>query len=280
MDEKNWLLELIAKFPTPAARDGKLADADKEAMDAAIRALVKGGRSAVIGLVDLLVPAEKGGDTQARHAVHALVIHVGGSKDQSQRQLLSEALASTLASDRPKEIKAFVLRQLQLVGGKEVSATVGRFLLDAELGESAAQTLLAIKTGAAEQFRSALTKATGRQRTLMIHGLGTLRDTGTVEPLRKLLGDSDRDTRLMAAWALANIGDANAAESLLKLADVSQGHERTKSTQACLLLAENLLAAGKKADAAKIYGRLHETRSDAAEGYIKEAAARGLLLTK
>jgi HEAT repeat protein len=280
MKEKTHLLDLIAKFPTPAMKDGKLADADKEAMDSAVRELLKVGRPAVVGLIALLVPAEMGGDTQARHAIHAIVIHVGGSKESAPKQALAEALASTFESDRPKEIKAFVLRQLQLVGGKEVSETVGKFLLDTELGESAAQTLLAIKSGAAAPFRIALAKTAGRQRLLMVHGLGTLRDVGAVEPLKKLLADEDRDTRVTAAWALANIGDAGSAEALLKLADDAQGFERTKATQASLLLAEKLLSTGKKKEAARIYGRLHEARSDPSEGYVKEAAARGLQATK
>ena len=41
--------------------------------------------------------------------------------------------------------------------------------------------------------------------------------------------------------------------------------------------ADRLLAAGKKADAAKIYKHLQETRTDASEAYVKEIAGEGLV---
>src|SRR5262245_52061513 len=95
MIDADKLKELIAKFPTPSAKDGKLAEVDKDGTDAALAELLKGGKDAVVGLVGLLAPVEKGGDAQARHALHALVIHVGGRKGDEKR-MVAQALASTL----------------------------------------------------------------------------------------------------------------------------------------------------------------------------------------
>src|SRR5436309_2005930 len=99
MKDSEKLKELVSKFPVPAARDGKLAEVDKEATDAALAELVKGGREAIVGLVDLLAPADKGGDGQVRHVLHALVLHAGKVKGD-RRRTVAEALASTLAGDR------------------------------------------------------------------------------------------------------------------------------------------------------------------------------------
>jgi len=279
MKDSERLKELVGKFPVPAARDGKLAEVDKEATDTALAELVKGGRETVVGLVNLLVPADKGGDGQVRHALHALVLQAGGAKEE-RRRTVAEALASTLAGDRSAEAKVFVLRQLQLVGGEEVAPALGKLLLDDALGEDAAQTLLAIRSGAAEPFRAALPAARGRRAVVIAQALGVLRDVGAVETLRKLVADEDRDLRLTAAWALANSGDAGSAELLLKTADAAAGYERAKATQACLLLAEGLVAAGKKPAAAAIYRRLSETRTDPAERHVQQAAVRGLEATK
>jgi hypothetical protein len=273
------LKELVGKFPVPAAKDGKLAEVDKEATDAAVAELLKDPRGAVLGLVSLFTPPEKGGDTQARHALHAIVIRAGAVKGETRRQV-AEALASVLGGDRPAEAKAFALRQLQLVGGEEVTPAVGKLLTDEALGEDAARALLAIKAGAAGQFRAALPKAKGRQVVVIAQALGTLRDAESAGGLRKLLAADDRDARLTAAWALAAVGDAGSAEQLLKAADAAQGYERAKLTQACLLLAENLLAAGKKKEAATVYGHLGETRKDPAEKHVRDAAARGLAAAK
>ena len=60
---------------------------------------------------------------------------------------------------------------------------------------------------------------------------------------------------LTVAWALANIADDEAAEPLLKAANSANGYDRSKLTQACLLLAEHLLAAGKKKESTAIYAQ-------------------------
>src|SRR5438105_13604302 len=101
------LQELLAKFPTPAKKDGKLAEVDKEATDAAVAELLKDLEGSITGLVDLL--STKGGDTQARLALHALVMRSGDEKNVTGRQAAARALAATLNADRPKEIQGFVV---------------------------------------------------------------------------------------------------------------------------------------------------------------------------
>jgi HEAT repeat protein len=157
-----------------------------------------------------------------------------------------------------------------------VAPALGKLLADDELRGPAAQALLAIGDGAAEEFRAALPKAAGRARVTVIHALGTLRDTQSAEALRKLLADADRDTRLTAAWAVSTIGDGASADALFKLADAAEGYERAKLNQACLLLAERLAAAGKRADAERIYKKLHDSRTDSSELHVRDAAARAL----
>jgi hypothetical protein len=95
--------------------------------------------------------------------------------------------------------------------------------------------------------------------------------------MKAALADADRDIRLAAGWGLARIGEAGAVDLVLKAADVDAGYERIKATSSALLLAEKLLAAGKKTDAAKIYKHLKSTRSDASEAYVKEVASEGLV---
>jgi len=275
MIDSDKLKELVAKFPTPAAKDGKLAEVDKDATDAALAELLKGGKDAVVGLVGMLVPTEKGGDTQVRHALHALVIHVGGRKGDEKR-MVAEALASTLAGDHHADVKLFVLRQIQLVGGKEVVPAIGKVLTDDALAETAVQTLLAIKDGAGAPLRAALSSAKGQRVIVIVQALGTLKDVEAAPALRKLLASDDSDVRRVAGCALASIGDAECAKLLLKQSTMAEGYERLKLTQACFVLAENLVAAGKKKEAAAIYQHLSDTRREAVEKHFKDAADRGL----
>jgi HEAT repeat protein len=270
--------ELVAQMPRPNPQSGILSDVDDEAVRKAVAELLRGGKATVVALVDTLVePGEGKSDSQARHALHAMVMRAGQAGDE-QRRGLAEALASTLAREtRPAGARAFVVRQLQLCGGPDAARALGPFLLDEKVYADAAMALETIRDGAAEQFRAALPKATGKPRMAVIHGLGTLRDAASAEAIRKFAADPDRDTKLMAWWALANIGDAGSADVLSKAADdAPAGYERVQATKACLVLAERLSEAGRKEEASKLYRHLRDTRTDPSERYVREAAERGL----
>ena len=152
-----------------------------------------------------------------------------GGWPETERQSFAKALAGTLKTDLPKPSKGFVIRQLQIAGGNEVAAALGEWLLDDELWEDAAQALLAIG-GTGEKFVQALPKAKGKQLLTTVQALGVLKVNNAAEHLRKLVTGDDASLRQVAAWSLAQMGDAASAAVLLKAADTVQGHERDKQT--------------------------------------------------
>jgi hypothetical protein len=286
--------ELVSKLPDPD-ENGLLSNIDKESVENVIAEIHKAGRDGIVGLIDMLVEPGKADDVKPRYAIHCLAVYVCKLKDKKHRRAFAEILASQLVAlaagqldrDRPKQIKGYLIRQLQVAGGEEVAGALGKFLLDEELCEYAAPALVAPAAsglrrkpaggdGAAEQLRDALPNAKGKCRLTVIQNLGVVRDRKSVDALREAVGDKDRDIRLTAAWGLANIGDPGSVDVLLKGADVQDPYERIKAAQACLLLAENLLAAGKKKDAMKIYAHLRDTRTDPAEQYLRELAEGAL----
>jgi hypothetical protein len=267
--------ELVSKLPDPD-ENGLLSNIDKESVENVITEIHKTGRDGIVGLIDMLVEPGKADDVKPRYALHCLALYVCKLNDKKHRRAFAEILASQLDLDRPKQIKGYLIRQLQVASGKEVAGALGRFLPDEELCEYAAQALVAIGDGAAEQLRDALPKAKGKCRLTVIQNLGVVRDKKSIEQLVQAVGDEDRDIRLAAAWGLANIGDADSVDVLTRAADAKNPYERIKAAQACLLLAENLLAAGKKKDAMKIYTHLRGTRTDPAEQYLREVAESAL----
>jgi len=271
--------ELVSKLPDPD-ENGLLSNIDKESVENVITEIHKTGRDGIVGVIDMLVEPGKADDVKPRYALHCLALYVCKLNDKKHRRAFAEILASQLDRDRPKQIKGYLIRQLQVAGGKEVAGALGKFLLDEELCEYAAQALAAIGDGAGQQLRDALPKAKGRCRLTVIQNLGVVRDKKSVEQLLQALGDEDRDIRLAAAWGLANIGDPGSVAVLLKGADVQDPYERIKGAQACLLLAENLVAAGKKKDAMKIYAHLRDTRTDPAEQYLRGVAESALAAKK
>jgi len=273
--QQSDLAELINRLPDPDER-GLLSTIDKETVDDVTSRIHEGGRTTLRALVDLLAEPGQGDDVKPRYALHCLAVYVCKLGDRQGRRAFAKALASELGGDRPKAVQEYLIQQLQVAGGQESVPALGQMLLDEQLCEAAAQALTAIGDGAAEQFRGALPKVPGKSRLTVIQNLGVLRDVRSADAIKEALGDEDREVRLTAGWALANIGDASSADLLLKAADAQEAYERIKATKACLLLAERLLAAGKKEPAAKIYRHLHGTRSGPDEAYICELAKEGI----
>jgi hypothetical protein len=269
------LSKLINALPDPDER-GLLSNIDKKTVDNVTSKIHQGRRRRLKALINMLVEPGTTDDVKPRYALHCLAVHVCKLNDDKARRAFTRTLASQLGGDRPKAIQKYLIQQLQVAGGKEVVPALGKMLEDEELYEPAAQALAAIGDSAAEQFRNALPKVKGKSRLTVVQNLGVVRDTESVGQLKKILGDKNREVRLATGWALANIGDAGSVELLLKAAEAEETYERVKATKACLLLAEKLLAAGKKKPAVKIYKHLRKARSGSDEAYVCEAADAGL----
>ncbi len=270
------LKALVEQMPDPDGRGMYCTDIDKDKIDRTIADIHAGGRENIPGLIDLLVPPGEGDDVKAHYALHGLANHVLKLRDEGARRQFGETLASQLGGDRPKAVQAYLCQELQWAGRAEAVPALGKLLVDEELTEPATMALVAIKQGAAEQFRAAWPSAKGKCRLNVIHGLAALVDTQSGGIFREGLGDPDREVRLAAGAGLARTGDAGAVDLLLKAAGAEPGWERIQATKHCLVLAENLAAAGKKAEAGRIYAQLRDSRTDPAERYIREAAEKAL----
>ena len=255
--------------------DGKLTGPVWEEAVQILDPILTGGKGAIAAVMDLLKPVDDGADYKARYVLHAMAQYVNRKGKEEEQSMVVDALLSALKG-RDKPIQGFLIRQLQVCADGRASATLGTFLLDKELGEDAANALLAIRQGAVEQFRSALPKAKGKAKLTIIQNLGVLKDARSAGALLEAVTDSDEAVRMAAAWGLANLCEASAVDALLRAADAKAPWERAQMTKACLLLAEKLQAAGKADEARNIYAHLRDTRKDASESYVREAAAKAL----
>jgi len=273
------LVALVNKMPDPDERGMYCTDIDKEKTEGAIRDILQGGSDNILSVIDMLVEPGKGDDVKAHYALHCMALHVCKLDNNRPRRRFTRTLASQIGGDRPKEVQKYLIRELQVAGGREVVESLGKVLTDEDLCEPATQALVAIGDGAAEQLRQALPRAKGKCRLTILQNLGVVGDAESISSLQSAVSDEDREVRIVAVWGLANIGEADSANVLQKAADKAEGWERTQATKACLLLAEKLIAAGKKSEATGIYKHLRDTRTDPAERYISEAAKIGLSAT-
>lgn len=282
-----WSVSAMAAAPTPgpqptgalAAVMAKIPSDDATAAMAAYAELVKLGPQGVKDLAALIVESGAVDDSKARTALHGLAMYVSRPGADADRKMFSETVAGLLGGKAPNSVKSFFLAQLRLAGLPAAAPAIGETLFSEELCEYAAQTLVSIgPDAAAPVLRQALPKATGKCRLTIIQNLGVVRDTQAGPELLKAAGDTDREVRLAALWALANIGDAAATDAILKAVGAESVYERAKAADAALLLAQRLGEAKKAKEAEQIYRTLWKTRAGEKDRHIRCAAIRGLAM--
>jgi HEAT repeat protein len=261
------MAEILARIPNDSA-----AEATKALDD-----LLKLGPKGIQDLGALLVEPGKGDDSRARLAFHGLALYVARPGAETERMMVCEAIRGLLAGSAPPAVKGFFLRQLRLMACPKAVPAISEFLLNEELSEYAAQALVSIGGDEASgAFLKALPKASGKCRLTIVQNLGVMRDSKAAPELMKAAGDADREVRLAALYALGNIGDAAAADIIAKAARAESLYERSRATDALLLLAGRLGEAGKKAEAEKIYRDLLKSNTDAKDRHVRCAAIAGL----
>lgn len=266
---------LVAQMPDVDGRGMYTENIDDQKIHAVIEQLHAGGRESVLGVIDLLLPPGEGEDYKARYALHCLAIHVCKLPDDRPRREFAEILASQLGCERPASVQKYLVEQLQGVAGREAAEKLGLLLGHEALCEPAAMALAAI--GVAEPLRQALPEASSSCRLTILQVLASMADTESNPAFRAALDDADGAVRLAGALGLAKTGDAGSLDRLLKLAQARDIGERDLAVSAVLLLAENLAAAGKRAEALQVYRRLLETHTDDSDRHHRLAAQRGLL---
>ena len=257
----------------------KFTGPDPGAAEKIFATILAGGRDSIVDLLELVREPSDADykNYKPTYVLHGLVIFAGRDGQENERRLLARTIAAQLGSDKPsKAVKAVLIRELRVLGGEESVDALGKQLLDAELCEDAAQALLTLRDGVASQFRDALKTSRGRSYVTILQALGVLQDKSSSTAFKRALTDENRDIRRIAAWALANLGDASSTDAILKFADSAGGWERTEATKSCLLLAEKLTAANQKTQATRIYAHLRDTRTDQTERHVREAAVLAL----
>lgn len=260
------LAALLAKLPaeTPAVR----------------AELLQLGAEDIRTLCAMLKAPGPGEDTQVRLALQGLAFAVADPGRTTERQVYAEALIAALRADPPPADVPFVVEQLQLVGGPETCAALGRALVPGATEaacDTVARSLQIIGGDAAvAALRAALPALGGRCRLSVIAALGALGDESAVPVLLTVAKSDDRALRLAALDALAGIGDLCARDVLVQAATADSWYERSRATDDLVVLAARLGATQQTEAAASILRDLLKTRTDPAETHVRCAALNQL----
>jgi len=260
---KSKVTEVLEKYPVQSFKE----------RDQLSTELLQLGEDAIVMVCRSLLPPGKGNDTNSRFALNGLSIYANRGSADSERKLYAKALIKGLKSVNDKDVKAFVIRQLQLVGKDESVKTLSKYLKDKRLCEPATQALYTIGIVKAKK---ALVKSLGsvgnQNRVTIIKALGDLRCFSATKKLLKYADSKNDKVRQTALYALANIGDPSAEKALSRSLITVSAYERSTVPNNYLLYAKRLGESGNKKRAAQICRQMINSYSSNTESNIAISA--------
>lgn len=184
----------------------------------------------------------------------------------------AKLIAVLNTSDAPEKARADACRELGRIGTCEAVAPLAALLCDEKLSHMARYGLEPIPDPAVDvALRDALGKLKGRHLVGVIGSIGVRRDLKSVEPLIKLLGDSDPEVAQAAARALGRIGTLEAAQALEKALTKAPEANRQSLSEGLFRAADVLRTQGQRGAAKALYAKL---RTAEVPEYIRASAAR------
>jgi HEAT repeat protein len=222
------------------------------------------------------VAAYKFGESRAAAVEAEGTIPVLATSPAQRKEIEKRLLALLNADATTTDGKAFACQQLSLVGSAEAVPSLAKLLPEKDLSHMARIALVRIPAPeAAAALRDALGRVQGGLLVGVANSLGDRRDAEAVGPLIKLIGSPDATLAEAALAALGKIGGAEAAKALGAARPGLPAKLRPTALDAYLLCADQLVAQGKKAEAAAIYKEVYDGEKEP----HRVAAFRGLLST-
>jgi len=231
------VLDVLSKFPAQNTAE----------RDALASEIIKLGPKGILETCRHLIPPGEGDDARVRFALNGSAVYVNRTGAENERRMFAGTLIKALKAAENDEVKAFLIRQLQITGKVEAVMPLSKFLRNKRLCEPATQALLAIRTSNGEKvLLKALSSAGGANRITLIKALGEMRSHKAVKKIVKYAGSKDKTLRGVTLYALANIGDPVAEELLDKVAVASSPYERAKAPSLYLLYARRAAESGRR----------------------------------
>lgn len=189
---------------------------------------------------------------------------------RNQAQLLE-----VLRSDAPRKAKADACRELAVIGGPEAVPVLVGLLANPELNHMARYALETLPDPAVNAaLREQLGRLKGRPLVGVIGSLGVRRDLEAVEPLTRLLWDSDREVVQTTARALGRLGTPTAVEALMNAISGATPEDFPAFVEGIGRAADALLAVGRAADVLPLFDRYGDPDLPP---HVRAAALRGAL---
>ncbi|MDR1719550.1 MAG: HEAT repeat domain-containing protein [Dysgonamonadaceae bacterium] len=277
---------LVAQSPQNSAVSATITDAlsqlpapQQQQYDQLMTNLLSTGEEGVLMMVKMMkLPADETA-IRAEYALNGLSRYVSAEGREKEQSMLAAAFGKVLDSMTNKQVKAFILRQLAIIGSVESLPALTACLSDNELSAPALAALKSIGgTAVQTALLSALSLADATNQKSIVYALGDLALPLEEKTLQALLGGGDRDLDKAVLYALSHCGTK---KSLSKLGDLAKkvGYttEYTGANEAYILLIKRLLEQGDTKTSGKAAADLLKKATKAGQAHSRMAALEILL---
>lgn len=223
------------------------------------------GKDGLKEMITMLADAGQGDNTVLEFAIGGFSSFVMKCDSAGWRDLCIAAYLGALREEKDTQNKAFIIRQLQIVGNELAIPVLKDYLSDEKLCDPAARALVKINAPQAGRvLLEALKGSSGNPRLTLIQALGDLHFSDAAPYIQKMTNTGDSKLNAAAIYALAKIGNPSSEKTLADAARKSGFiYEPNNFTAAYITYARQLAEDNKKTEAERIaYTILKNTPSD------------------
>ena len=262
------IADALAQMPA------KTSQANQELM----RAFCTTGEEGVLTMVKMMNAPGKGSNEQVEFALSGMSQYATGEGLSDIRTTMESAYLKALDQIDEPETKAFIIRQLQVVGQDESVEALGRYLGHEDLCSPAAKALAMIGTEQAGQaLQIALLRRIGTAKTQqsILLALGEAQLAINEDLLQGMVGVGDDDFRQAVFFALSRTG-SKASLPILASAAEKAGFwtEKTSANDAYIRLIKRVIMQGDLKVAEKAASDLLKKSTKAGRTGTRIAALR------
>ncbi len=241
------------------------------------------GEEGVVQLVKMMNPPGKGSNASVEYALSGLSHYVSGLTVDMPRLTIANAYVKALDLVTDREIKAFIIRQLEIIGKEESVAKLASYLNDEVLSGPAARALASInRPEGGKALLGALGKArNNKTKEDIILAIAQMQLAEGETPLKSLLGTGDEKMQKTLLYALSRVGSKSSLPELALLAEKANfGMEKTGANEAYIALLKRVQKQGDVKEVEKAAADLMKKASKAGQTQSREAALEVLMAAK
>lgn len=263
--------DVLAQMPA-----NNKANYDKQIAD-----LSSAGEDGVLAIVKMMHAPGQGDNSTFEYALSGLSHFSTGEGNENIRKQLEKAYIKSLDLTSEREIKAFIIRQLQIVGSDESVEALAKFLSLEDLCGPAARALAAIGTdNAAKTLQSSLLHRMGTPKTQRdaILAIGEAKLPVDENLLAGMIGSGDESFQKVVLYTLSRTGSKASLKSMESQAErAGFTMDKTDANEAYITLLKRVVEQGDVKDAEKAASDLLKKATKANRTQTRNAALQILL---